>query len=351
MLSASARSTARTRTRCLRRAVAVAASMMAVSPWAVAQDKATCNAAYERADLLVHGPDADKLIEARESLRTCAGTACQAWMIKDCTQWLSDLERRVPSVVLLAKDARGRDVTAVTVSVDKQVLTKRLDGRAIELDPGERTFVFEGPHGQRIERRALVREGAKDQVVQVTFDDSRGTADASSSADARRRPDVRPGSSATSPSSSSARAAEPGGGARFAQTPTRTKGMPWRTLGYAVGGVGAAAVTVGSILGVMAIANNSASNAHGHCTGGCDPEGASLRYRAIDEASASTVAFAIGAGLLVSGVSLLLFGPSDSTSGALRGLPRAPFKMGSGLLTWSPIVSPHTTGMALSGEF
>ena len=351
MLSAPARSTARTRTRCPRRAMAVAATMMAVSPRAVAQDKATCNAAYERADLLVHGSDADKLIEARESLRTCAGTSCQAWMIKDCTQWLSDLERRVPSVVLLAKDARGRDVTAVTVSVDKQVLTRKLDGRAIELNPGERTFVFEGPQGRRIERRALVREGEKDQVVQVTFDDSHGMTEASSAADARGRPDVRLGSSATSPSPPPARTPEPGSGARFAETPTRQTGLPWRTLGYAVGGMGAAAVTIGSILGVMAISNNSASNANGHCTGGCDPEGASLRYRAIDEASASTVAFAIGAGLLLPGVSLLLFAPSESTRGALRGPPRTPQENGSGFLRWSPVVSSNITGMALSGEF
>jgi hypothetical protein len=322
----------------VRRGVAIVVSILSAGPPAFGQDVGTCNAAYERADVLIHGPNSDKLLEARESVRTCAGTGCQSWMIKDCTQWLSDLERRIPSVVLLASDAFGNDVAAVVVTVDATIISTRLDGRAIEMNPGERTFVFEGPGGERVERKSLIREGEKDQVVAVTFEGSEYSKEPASAARDRRRFDDSVGT--VQASEASVRA--PGGktalrppGSLVAAPSSETLG-PWRAIGYVACGVGAAAAAVGAVLGVMAIASNNASNADGHCVGGCDAEGASLRDRAVNEANASTVTIAIGATLLAPGIALLIFAPAKKT----RSLP-----------SWSPFASAHAAGMALSGAF
>jgi hypothetical protein len=317
------------------------AAVLTASRPVLAQDVATCNEAFERADLLIHGPETDKLLEARESVRTCAGTGCQAWMIKDCTQWLSDIERRIPSVVLLASDADGNDVTAVVVTVDSEIVAKKLDGRAIEMNPGERTFVFQGPGGQRVERRSLVREGEKDHVVAVTFEGPEPAKRPASAARVRERFDESVVTPETSDKSVRAPAAKvdskSAASSHLAGALSSEPNIPWRAIGLVVCGAGAAAIAIGSVLGVMAIASNNASNGNGHCSGGCDSEGAALRVRALNEANASTITFAIGATLLAPGVPVLLLAPAP--------------KRATSLLQWSPVVSPRAAGMALSGSF
>ena len=122
-----------------RAAVMLGLLVVALPSVARADDTATCNDAYEGADVLVKQGGA-RLLEAREKLRVCARPSCKAWMVKECTKSLAEVQARVPSVVLVARDAEGRDVVDVTVKTEDQVeLTRRLDGRAVELGPGERT--------------------------------------------------------------------------------------------------------------------------------------------------------------------------------------------------------------------
>ncbi len=342
MLSASARPTLRkgaSDSRCV--SIAVVA-LLAVCRPALAQNVAACNAAYERADLLIHGPDAGNLLDARESARTCAETSCRPWMIKDCTQWLADLDRRIPSVVFLAKDDRGNDVTDVTVSEGDQVIARRLDGRAIEMNPGERTFVFVGPGGPRVERRSLIREGEKDHVVEVRLDVADAPGGASPAGRAQGVPDGTEGSTGNAglEDHSSARASASRGRLDVAGTSSRPQEIPWHTLGYAVSGAGAIGLALGSILGAIAIVDNGASNANGHCTEGCDADGASLRRRAVDEANASTIACALGAVLLAPGLSLLVIAPSAQK-------PSSP----ANAVRWAPVVTSSTVGWAFHGVF
>ena len=188
-----------------RRTILALLPMIFSATVARADDTATCNAAYEQADLLVHSSAGDKLIDAREKMRACASPTCKDWMVKDCSRWLSDLEPRIPTVVLSAKDGDGSDMTQVSVSVDGKVLSPELDGHAIEMDPGARVFVFTASDGRRTEVRATVEEGEKAQRVAANF--------------------AKPGSdgSATSPDVTPA-SAHP----------------PLRTIGFVVGGVGIA---------------------------------------------------------------------------------------------------------------
>jgi hypothetical protein len=53
------------------------------------------------------------------------------------------------------------------VSVDGVLAAERLDGRPIELDPGEHVVRFERPSSAAIERRIVVAEGEKARVVRV----------------------------------------------------------------------------------------------------------------------------------------------------------------------------------------
>jgi hypothetical protein len=269
----------------------------AASAWG--QDTARCNAAYEKADLLVHSSTADQLIEAREQVRVCASPTCKAWMAKDCTQWLSEVERRIPTVVFAAKDGDGTDLTDVTVSVENKTIAQRLDGRALEMNPGARLFVFVTADGRRVEQRALVKEGEKAQVVTATFPKAAGQA-------AHAPPTALP---AIPPQTT----VEPSGR------------VPWQTVGWITGGVGVAGLALGSVLGMMAISKNGDSNANGHCDAtGCDAQGRSLRDTALSDATASTVAFVAGGALVAAGLVLVWVGrPEGKTTGWLELAPTA----------------------------
>jgi hypothetical protein len=132
---------------------------------ASADPKQVCNDAYEQGQTL---RDQHKLIKAREQLRLCAAPSCAPAIVKECTEWLKDIEPRIPSVVLTAKNGAGADVTDVKVTMDGAPLAGSLDGLAVDVDPGPHTFVFEGAAG-RTEQKVLVAEGGKSQRVAASF--------------------------------------------------------------------------------------------------------------------------------------------------------------------------------------
>jgi hypothetical protein len=271
-----------------------------------ADDTATCNAAYEQADLLVHSSAGDKLLDAREKMRACASPTCKDWMVKDCSRWLSDLEPRIPTVVFSAKEGDGSDLTQVSVSVDGKVLAPQLDGHAMEMDPGPRVFVFTATDGRRVEIRATIEEGEKAQHVTATFAKPGG-------------PDA---SGATSPDVTS-----PEGH------------PPLRAVGFVLGGVGVASIAIGSVFGLIAISKNSDSNANGHCdASGCDSTGTSLRNTALSDATVSTITFVAGGVLAAAGVVLVLATPHAKAPNA-------------GRLELRPAAAPHTAGLNLGGSW
>jgi serine/threonine-protein kinase len=98
-----------------------------------------------------------------------------------------------------------------------------------------------------------------------------------------------------------------------------------RTAALVVGGVGVAALVVGSIFGIDAIAKNNASNADDACddAGFCNPDGLDLRASAITRANLSTGFFIGGAVALAAGAVLWVTAPrGTATPGARRGRAR-----------------------------
>jgi len=126
-----------------------------------ADEKQACSDAYQLSQTL---RDQHKLVKAREQLRICAAAACPGFITKECTGWLKDVDPRVPSVVLTAKNTAGADVTDVRVTIDGAPLATTLDGIAIDVDPGPHSFAFEGPDG-RAELKVVVTEGTKAQRI------------------------------------------------------------------------------------------------------------------------------------------------------------------------------------------
>lgn len=127
--------------------------------------KAECLSKYEAAQVARRER---RLLDSRAALRVCSGAACPSAVRADCVDWLDQVARSLPSVVVTAR-ARGADVLAVKVFIDGKLAAERLTGFALEIDPGLHTFRFESPPWPLIEREVLASEGVKDRPIEVEF--------------------------------------------------------------------------------------------------------------------------------------------------------------------------------------
>jgi hypothetical protein len=110
-----------------------------------------------------------KLREARLTFLECVKDDCPPLVRKDCGQFLVDLESAMPTVVVAARDPGGNDLTDVRVIVDGEVLTTRLEGKALAMDPGVHKFRFEAKGRVSVDQTIVVREGERNRVVPVTL--------------------------------------------------------------------------------------------------------------------------------------------------------------------------------------
>jgi len=137
-----------------------------------ADDKGRCISASEQGQQL---RDSGKYKAARDAFAECARDACPALVRRDCTRWLTDVTQLWPSVVFGAKDPSGNDVTAVTVTADGTAMTATLDGKPVQVDPGNHVFRFETKGFHAVERTVLVRAGEKSRLVVAQFGDVAAT--------------------------------------------------------------------------------------------------------------------------------------------------------------------------------
>lgn len=170
---------------------ALAASLCGGHARAGDHEVEACIASSERGQEL---RDDGKLIDARSEFVTCARSSCPRLLQRDCASWLSDIDMRIPSIVMSARDPAGHEIADVRVSIDGAPRLDRLDGRAVQLDPGEHLLRFERQGTPAMEQRVLLHEGEKRRVIAVRFGGSGAAPRASGSS--------KPGPSAPEPTAS-----------------------------------------------------------------------------------------------------------------------------------------------------
>jgi hypothetical protein len=139
---------------------------MATSSARASDEKQVCVRAVEHAQLVrLDG----KLREAREGFMTCARAVCPDAIREDCIRWVTEVDASLPTVVVHAVWADGRDVAGLTVRLDGQLLADAGAGRAVALDPGTHTLRFDAPGAASIETRNVIREGEKNRILHVTL--------------------------------------------------------------------------------------------------------------------------------------------------------------------------------------
>jgi hypothetical protein len=120
-----------------------------------------------------------RLLAAQDQLVSCADPSCPPVVRVACSEWLNDIRKSIPSVVLAAKEsvercgreAAVRDLADVDVRLDGRLLARKLDGRAIAIDPGTHVVRFEVSDGSVAPREETIqlREGEKLREVSVVL--------------------------------------------------------------------------------------------------------------------------------------------------------------------------------------
>jgi len=239
-----------------------------------------------------------KLIDARGRLLVCAQAPCPSITTVECARWLREVEAALPSIVVSAQD-QGVDALDVVLFVDGEEVATKLDGRPVDIDPGDHTLLAR--HGDAtVTEQILVRQGEKNRLVTLSL--------------RPLRPVIAP------PERATPEPPPPGAGAR------RTSVVP-----YVLAGGGLAAVAVG--LTLDAVATGELSTLRHTCAPFCAP---SLLHR-------SQVEMAVGDSLLAVGAATV--GVATLAWIRHRRVPRPP--------TVGPFVVPTPGGGAagISGRF
>jgi hypothetical protein len=263
--------------------LSIPVAIVAFAGHAFADDKQDCIAASEAGqDQKLRG----SLRGAREQLLICARDVCPAIVRQDCTQWLTEIIAALPSVVVGAHDWTGHDLVDVTVSVDGVVVTNKLDGKPIAVDPGVHTFHYESTTGAApVEEHMVIRQGERNRPLTVAFS-------------------APPGAIVVAP-------VEVPAPAPRGRSP----------LAYILGGVGLAAIGTGAIFGV--VANSDASTAREAAPAGCAPNCPSSRVDPIKTKYVLADVF-FGAGIVSLGVATYFFfahrgdAPADAKHASIR---------------------------------
>ncbi|MGH7438837.1 MAG: hypothetical protein ACRENE_24385 [Polyangiaceae bacterium] len=286
--------------------LALPSLLVASSASAAEPTKAECIAANESAqDLRGSG----KLLEARVQLATCMAQSCPGAIRQDCVQRLGDVEKALPTLIVIAKDSAGNDVGGVHATVDGKAVTQELNGTAMPLDPGEHRVVLEAAGLPRAEKTLVLHEGEKARREVVVFPAASGVP-ASGGAAPGGVPAESGGNESAGHEASGVEAPPPPPAPADAVHPGHTQ----RMVGVALGGLGLVGLVVGSIFGIVAESTFSDSkNKCGgdvmSCHGPSAADGASANHSAYDQATIATVGFVAGGVLLAGGAAVYFTAP------------------------------------------
>jgi hypothetical protein len=101
--------------------------------------KALCVEAHEGAQMDIK---ASRFSSARERLIRCLATTCPPTLQVDCAEWMKELERRQPSVVLSFRGQSGEYKIDTPVNIDGMPLSKRPTERLSKWTQGSIRLYF-----------------------------------------------------------------------------------------------------------------------------------------------------------------------------------------------------------------
>jgi hypothetical protein len=242
---------------------------------------------------------AGKLLSARAALQVCIDPACPGLVREDCAQRLDELTNALPSLIFSAKDATGRDLRAVAVTIDGKPSVDHLDGSPIDVDPGEHAFDFQAPGLPPSTLKLRIREGERGLHREILLG-----------------PPAAQEASSLQPGTTSGDANAQDSGTSAAETRASSSGSTQRLLAWTALGLGATGIVVGTVFGLKSKSKHDDAEA---CTTTCPDEPS---YQANEDAvkfgNISTVSFIVGAVGLAGGVTLWLTAKPRQTNSSAQ---------------------------------
>ncbi|MDP9037338.1 MAG: hypothetical protein M3O50_21270 [Myxococcota bacterium] len=224
----------------------------------------------------------NKLRDARARLAVCLAASCPGPVREDCAHRLAEVDAATPTLVLVATDATGNDLSTVHVTMDGRPFAEKLDGKAIPVDPGEHRFVFEAVGLPSAQNTIVVREGEKERRVKLVLS-----------------PPPAPIEIVVPP----------------APVTTSEPGKTQRLVGLTLGGAGIAGLITGGVF--VLVGKLTFDNAQKSCTGfsNCtDPNApADSRTAKTDMDVYAPIAFAAGGALLAAGGIVYFTAPKEGS--------------------------------------
>ncbi len=275
--------------------LALGCALAARSAQAAKPKTAECLAASEAS---FKSAGAHQLRSERSQLLVCAAASCPTDIQKECLRRVEEVNRAIPSIIFVARDGDGNDLSAVKVTMDGEVLAERLEGTALVIDPGEHTFTFDTTGQPTLEKKILIHEAEKERREVIVI----GAATA-----------VAP------PPAESTEAAPPSAPAEPASDGSSRLGTQ-KAVALVAGGVGVAGVVVGTIFGLQSKSKHDKAN--DVCSGDvCQTsDGIDASNDSVKKGNVSTVAFIVGAAGLVGGAVLWFTAKPSESSRAQIGL-------------------------------
>jgi hypothetical protein len=237
-----------------------------------------------------------KLRAARAQLLVCSAASCPAEVRDECAHRVDDVNTALPSIVFTVQDAMGRELTAVTVTMDGEVLTDHLDGSALTLDPGSHELSFNADGQLPFTETLIIHEGEKN-----------------------RRELVKLGPPTASATSVAADAPSPTGlvvdSAADAESPSALRDLrrKQRLIGVVGSSVGVVGVALGGIFGGLTFSTWSHANNECPAHRACSAAATHDRDNAATYGTVSTVGFIAGGLLLAGSITLYFTAPSASS--------------------------------------
>jgi hypothetical protein len=148
----------------------VAGMASVAAPEARAQDenptKAECAQAYESSQ---ESRAAGHLQETRQKLSVCARSECPSFVQKDCSRWLQEVERELPSIVVQATGLASDEARTVSIAIDGSPIPDALAGTAVALDPGRHELVAQRPGHEPLTRIIVAQQGVQNRAITLDF--------------------------------------------------------------------------------------------------------------------------------------------------------------------------------------
>jgi len=142
------------------------ASAWAKGHVAAREESPGCAATYKKA---LERVQAARLREAQDLFASCARLMCGVALRQECAARRLQMQSDIPSVVPLATDEAGEPRVLVEVRVDGELLTSRLDGHALPIDPGKHLFSFGTDDGVFETQRIVIAQGERNRAIHVVL--------------------------------------------------------------------------------------------------------------------------------------------------------------------------------------